>query len=306
MRSIRLMSSRAVVGAGRRCATVPSMSISTSPKPRGRSSLAERAARRRVGVGQHDHVAVDELGPGRCSSMLHLLDEARVARRVSAKTTSGRAIQSRSASVGCAPLRLGLGTAAARRGLRRGAAQRRGRRCGGGRCGSHGSSLCRRKYNRRMRRGCEARSARGRGGRRWRTSCWTTGEALAAARAEGRRAGGEPRPGRRRRASRSSRSTPRRDLEGLGHLGSLPGLAPYHPRAAGDDVCRAALDDPAVCGLLDRRGEQRLLPQGAGGGAAGGERRLRPRDPPRLRQRPSAGGRRRRQGRGGDRHRSRT
>ena len=79
------------------------------------------------------------------------------------------------------------------------------------------------------------------------------------------------------------------------------GAAALHPRAAGDDVCRAAVDDPAVRRLLDGGESQRLLPQGAGGGAAGGERRLRPRHPPRLRQRPRAGDRRRGQGRGGDR-----
>ena len=73
------------------------------------------------------------------------------------------------------------------------------------------------------------------------------------------------------------------------------------PAGRGRRCTRAAVDDPAVCGLLDGGGVERLLPQGAGGGAAGGVGRLRPRDAPRLRQRPPAGGRRRRQGRGRDR-----
>jgi methylmalonyl-CoA mutase len=40
-------------------------------------------------------------------------------------------------------------------------------------------------------------------------------------------------------------------------------------RGEGHDVCGPALDDPAICGLLDGGGIQRLLPQGAGRRAAG-------------------------------------
>ncbi|GIX14749.1 MAG: hypothetical protein KatS3mg118_2708 [Paracoccaceae bacterium] len=53
------------------------------------------------------------------------------------------------------------------------------------------------------------------------------------------------------------------DVEGLGHLDSHAGPAALRPRPARDHVCRKALDDPAIRGLLDRRGIERLLPQGA-------------------------------------------
>jgi 2-(1,2-epoxy-1,2-dihydrophenyl)acetyl-CoA isomerase len=55
-----------------------------------------------------------------------------------------------------------------------------------------------------------------------------------------------------------------------------------HPRREGHHVCRPPLDDPAICGLLDRRGIERLLPQGSGRRAEGRLGRLRSCDPPRL------------------------
>ena len=66
-------------------------------------------------------------------------------------------------------------------------------------------------------------------------------------------------------------------------------------------VRHAALDHPAICRLLHRRGFQRLLPPEPGRRAEGPFRRVRSRDPPRLRQRSSARARRRRHGRRGDR-----
>ena len=67
------------------------------------------------------------------------------------------------------------------------------------------------------------------------------------------------------------------------------------------NVCHAALDHPAICRLLHRRGFQRLLPKESRRRAEGPFRCVRPRDPPRLRQRPSARARRRRHGGRGDR-----
>ncbi len=55
-----------------------------------------------------------------------------------------------------------------------------------------------------------------------------------------------------------------------------------HARALCDDVCRAAVDDPAICGLLDRRGIQRFLSPQPRRGAEGAERRVRSRDASRL------------------------
>ncbi len=80
-------------------------------------------------------------------------------------------------------------------------------------------------------------------------------------------------------------------------------LRALRARPAGHDVRGAAVDHPPVRGLLHRRGEQRLLPPGAGRRRAGRERGLRPGHPPRLRQRPPARHRRRRQGRRGHRQR---
>ena len=102
MRSIRLISSRAVVGAGRRCATTPSLSISTRPKPRGlqRAGAAGRSPRGRCRSGSPRRAP--RARPSRA------LEHARAAGRsagrpgVSAKTTSGRATQRSSASVGWA------------------------------------------------------------------------------------------------------------------------------------------------------------------------------------------------------------
>ncbi|CAA9532666.1 MAG: Methylmalonyl-CoA mutase / B12 binding domain of Methylmalonyl-CoA mutase, partial [uncultured Sphingomonas sp.] len=83
----------------------------------------------------------------------------------------------------------------------------------------------------------------------------------------------------------------------------LPRRPALHPRALCNHVRWAALDHPAVRRLLHRGGEQRLLPPQPRGGTEGAVRRLRPRHPPRLRQRPSARCRRRRQGGRGDRQR---
>ena len=65
-----------------------------------------------------------------------------------------------------------------------------------------------------------------------------------------------------------------------------------------DDVRHPALDHPAICRLLHGRGFERLLPPQPRGRAEGPLGRLRPRDPSRLRLRPSARlGRRRHGGR---------
>ena len=109
------------------------------------------------------------------------------------------------------------------------------------------------------------------------------------------------RSGRRRRASRSSRSTPRPTSTGLDFLRHLPGHRAVPARAVPDDVRQPAVDDPPVRRLLHRRGVQRLLPAQPGRRAEGPVDRVRPGHPPRLRLRPPAGGRRRRHGRRGDR-----
>ncbi len=91
------------------------------------------------------------------------------------------------------------------------------------------------------------------------------------------------------------------DLEALETVGGLPGRRAVRARAAGDDVREPAVDDPPVRGLLDRRGVERVLPPEPRGRADGPVGRVRPRDAPRLRQRPPARRRRRRQGRRRDR-----
>ena len=72
-------------------------------------------------------------------------------------------------------------------------------------------------------------------------------------------------------------------------------------RSLPDDVRQPAVDDPAVRRLLDRRGVQRVLPAQPRRRAEGPVGGVRPGHPPRLRQRPPAGGRRRRHGRCRDR-----
>ncbi len=79
--------------------------------------------------------------------------------------------------------------------------------------------------------------------------------------------------------------------------------AAVHSRPLRDHVRRAPVDHPPVRRLLDRRRIQRLLPPQPRRGAEGALRRLRPRHPPRLRQRQSA--RRWGRGHGGRRHRHR-
>ena len=77
MRSIRLMSSRA--GGRRRVALRhPAVLVDQHHAEAARAELlAQRAARRRVGVGQHDHVALAQLGHALLEQR-ELLDEARV------------------------------------------------------------------------------------------------------------------------------------------------------------------------------------------------------------------------------------
>ena len=72
------------------------------------------------------------------------------------------------------------------------------------------------------------------------------------------------------------------DLDGIGHLGTVPGARPRICAGPGDHVHGTALDDPAVCRVLDGGGIERLLPQGAGRGAAGCLGRLRSGHPPGL------------------------
>ena len=88
---------------------------------------------------------------------------------------------------------------------------------------------------------------------------------------------------------------------GAGIRRHAAGLRAVRARAAADHVRRAAVDHPPVRRLLDRRGIERLLPQGAGGRRPGRVGGLRSGHPPRLRLRPPARGRRRRQGRRGHR-----
>ena len=91
------------------------------------------------------------------------------------------------------------------------------------------------------------------------------------------------------------------DLDGVEHLGGLPGLPAVRARTPRDDVRRSPVDHPSVRRVLDRRGVQRLLPSQPGRRSAGRVGRLRPRHPPRLRLGPPACGGRRRQGRRGHR-----
>ena len=107
--------------------------------------------------------------------------------------------------------------------------------------------------------------------------------------------------GRRPRASTSAALYTAADLDGLDFLAHLPGHRPVPARPVPDDVRQPAVDDPPVRRLLHRRGVQRLLPPQPRRRPEGPVGRLRPGDPPRLRQRPPACRRRRRHGRRGDR-----
>ena len=86
------------------------------------------------------------------------------------------------------------------------------------------------------------------------------------------------------------------DVAGLDFLDTYPGIAPYLRGPYPTMYVEPAVDDPAICRLLHRRGFERLLPPQPRGRAEGPFGRLRSRHPPRLRLRPSARRRRRRHG----------
>ena len=73
-------------------------------------------------------------------------------------------------------------------------------------------------------------------------------------------------PGIRRKALPCSRSTPLRIPR---NRPRPPRLRPLHARPLCLDVYRPAVDDPPICGLLDRRGIERLLPPQPCRGAEG-------------------------------------
>ena len=77
----------------------------------------------------------------------------------------------------------------------------------------------------------------------------------------------------------------------------------FHARRALHHVCGPPMDHPPICGLLDRRRIQRLLPKKPRGGADGPFGGLRSGDASRLRQRSSARVGRCWQSRRGDRQR---
>ena len=91
------------------------------------------------------------------------------------------------------------------------------------------------------------------------------------------------------------------DLDGIDFLATWPGLVPYLRGSVPHDVRQPAVDDPPVRRILHGGGVQRLLPAQPGRRPEGALGRLRPGDPPRLRQRPSPRGGRRRHGRRGHR-----
>ena len=91
------------------------------------------------------------------------------------------------------------------------------------------------------------------------------------------------------------------DLDGPRFPRHLSGHRALSARPLPHHVRHPAVDDPAICRLLDRRGFQRLLPPQPRGRPEGPLGRLRSRHPSRLRQRPSARRRRRRHGGRGDR-----
>ena len=80
----------------------------------------------------------------------------------------------------------------------------------------------------------------------------------------------------------------------------LSGYRALPARPLPGDVRHPAVDDPAICRLLDRGGFQRLLPPQPGGGTEGPLGRVRPRHPSWLRQRSSPRPRRCRHGGRGD------
>ena len=86
------------------------------------------------------------------------------------------------------------------------------------------------------------------------------------------------------------------DLEALEDQPGLPGFAPYTRGVRATMFANRPWTIRPVCGLRHRRGVQRLLQAQPCGRAERAIRRLRPRDPPGLRQRPPQGARRRGQG----------
>ena len=87
------------------------------------------------------------------------------------------------------------------------------------------------------------------------------------------------------------------DLEGMEHLELCGRYRPVPARPLLNDVRDAPVDDPPVCGFLDRRGVQRILPPQPGRRAEGSVGGIRPCYAPRLRRRPPARGGRRGQSR---------
>ena len=87
------------------------------------------------------------------------------------------------------------------------------------------------------------------------------------------------------------------DLEGIESRQFAAGVRSLPPGRAGHDVLQPAVDDPAIRGVLHRRGLERVLPGQPRRRPDGALGRVRPRDAPGLRQRPPAGRRRRREGR---------
>ena len=83
----------------------------------------------------------------------------------------------------------------------------------------------------------------------------------------------------------------------------LRDMMPGYPPICADRArpCQPAVDDPAICRVLDGRGVEPVLSREFGGGADGAVDRLRPRHPSRLTTATIRASSRCRQGGGGDR-----
>ena len=119
-------------------------------------------------------------------------------------------------------------------------------------------------------------------------------------------AGRGPRLGRPPKASRSSRSTPRPTSRRSTHAGfplrdAMPGVPPYLRGPRATMYANRPWTIRQYSGFSTAEESNRFYRDNLDGRADGAVDRLRPRDPPRLRQRPSARRRRCRQGRGRDR-----